>query len=304
VAIVSDPWRSLPRVLPRICRRRRHTARVYAAALAQKADVKTQAKAKVEETKQRVAGKKDEAVGKAKEATPDSAGQFAGQAATTARKKPAPAGRRGRVRRRFPHRPAVAEGLTAAVRRGRLTGVPGWVTIRPGGGTLVHRRDDVAAREHRRRGHEHGRRRVAVRRPAGEVGQIVAGSPPVRMGRTVERLAAVDGLREHTKRDAPRFLALGDNGEGLDAAARWLNRLIPDLAAQVRVPMRIELLVSLSDRTYRANQRFAAELKGNEWIDCRLTLADYDGHRHVKDDFGAYACSVLSSVAGLEPASN
>jgi hypothetical protein len=135
-----------------------------------------------------------------------------------------------------------------------------------------------------------------------DVGQIVAGSPPVRMGRTVERLASLDGLREHTKRDAQKFLALGDNGDG--SAARWLNRLIPDLAAKVRAPMRIELLVSLSDRTYRANQRFAAELEGNEWIDCRLTLADYDGHRHVKDDFGAYARNVLASVPGLEPASN
>jgi hypothetical protein len=137
-----------------------------------------------------------------------------------------------------------------------------------------------------------------------EVGHIVAGSPPVRMGRTVERLASLDGLREHTKRDAQRFLALGDNGEGPASAARWLNRLIPDLAAKVRAPMRIELVVSLSDRTYRANQRFAAELEDNPWIDCRLTLADYDGHRHVKDDFGDYARAVLSPVAGLKPASH
>jgi hypothetical protein len=42
------------------------------------------------ETKQRVTGKKDEVVGKAKEASPDSASQFAGQAATTAKQNPLP----------------------------------------------------------------------------------------------------------------------------------------------------------------------------------------------------------------------
>ena len=61
-----------------------------AAAAAQKADVKAQARAKAEETKQRVAAKKDEVMGKAKEASPDSAGQFAGQAATTAKENPLP----------------------------------------------------------------------------------------------------------------------------------------------------------------------------------------------------------------------
>jgi ElaB/YqjD/DUF883 family membrane-anchored ribosome-binding protein len=61
-----------------------------AAAVAAKADVKAQAKAKAEETKQRATEKKDELLGKAKEASTDSAGQFAGQAATTAKENPLP----------------------------------------------------------------------------------------------------------------------------------------------------------------------------------------------------------------------
>jgi hypothetical protein len=61
-----------------------------AAAVAQKGDVKTQAKAKIDETKQRLADKKDEVVGKAKETSPDSATQLAGQAATTAKDNPLP----------------------------------------------------------------------------------------------------------------------------------------------------------------------------------------------------------------------
>jgi ElaB/YqjD/DUF883 family membrane-anchored ribosome-binding protein len=62
-----------------------------AAAVAQKADVKAQAKAKFDETRQSVADKKDEVVGKAKESSPDSASQVAGQAASRARENPLPA---------------------------------------------------------------------------------------------------------------------------------------------------------------------------------------------------------------------
>ncbi|MFL5903678.1 MAG: DUF3618 domain-containing protein, partial [Solirubrobacteraceae bacterium] len=56
-----------------------------AAAVAAKADVKAQAKAKAEEAKQRATEKKDELLGKAKQSSPDSAGQFADQAASTAK---------------------------------------------------------------------------------------------------------------------------------------------------------------------------------------------------------------------------
>jgi ElaB/YqjD/DUF883 family membrane-anchored ribosome-binding protein len=61
-----------------------------AAAVAQKADVKAQAKAKVDETKQRLADKKDEVVGKAKESSPGSASDAAGQAASRAKENPLP----------------------------------------------------------------------------------------------------------------------------------------------------------------------------------------------------------------------
>jgi ElaB/YqjD/DUF883 family membrane-anchored ribosome-binding protein len=61
-----------------------------AAGVAQKADVKAQAKAKIDETKQRVADKKDEVVGKAKQTSPDSASQVAGQALDRAKENPLP----------------------------------------------------------------------------------------------------------------------------------------------------------------------------------------------------------------------
>jgi hypothetical protein len=60
------------------------------AAVAEKADVKAQAKAKVDDVKQRAAARKDEVVGKTKSASPDSAGQLAGQAAGTAKQNPVP----------------------------------------------------------------------------------------------------------------------------------------------------------------------------------------------------------------------
>lgn len=59
-------------------------------ALAEKADVKAQAKRKVRETKASVADKTEGMLGKAKEASPDSAGALASQAGETARDNPLP----------------------------------------------------------------------------------------------------------------------------------------------------------------------------------------------------------------------
>ena len=59
-------------------------------ALAQKADVKGQAKRKVKETKASVADKTDGLLGNAKEASGDGAGQLAGRATEKARENPLP----------------------------------------------------------------------------------------------------------------------------------------------------------------------------------------------------------------------
>jgi ElaB/YqjD/DUF883 family membrane-anchored ribosome-binding protein len=59
-------------------------------ALAEKSDVKAQAKRKVEETKARLAGKQEEILGKAKEASPDDAVSAASSAAEKARENPLP----------------------------------------------------------------------------------------------------------------------------------------------------------------------------------------------------------------------
>src|SRR5690349_12018981 len=59
-------------------------------ALARKADVKAQAKRKVEETKTNVSEKADELLGKAKSATPDDASAAASAASQKARENPIP----------------------------------------------------------------------------------------------------------------------------------------------------------------------------------------------------------------------
>jgi ElaB/YqjD/DUF883 family membrane-anchored ribosome-binding protein len=59
-------------------------------ALAAKTDVKAQARQKVEETKATVLEKKDELLGKAREASPESAGATAAAAADQARENPLP----------------------------------------------------------------------------------------------------------------------------------------------------------------------------------------------------------------------
>jgi Protein of unknown function (DUF3618) len=60
------------------------------AALAAKADVKGQAKQKIEGTKAAVAGKKDELIGKAKDASPQSASSAGTGVAQKARQNPVP----------------------------------------------------------------------------------------------------------------------------------------------------------------------------------------------------------------------
>jgi len=59
-------------------------------ALAQKSDVKAQAKRKVEETKSTVAEKKDELLGKAKGASPDGAASAAAEVSQKASENPLP----------------------------------------------------------------------------------------------------------------------------------------------------------------------------------------------------------------------
>ena len=59
-------------------------------ALAAKADVKAQAKQKVDDVKASVAGRKDDLMGKAKEASPDGATAAAGQMTQKARENPLP----------------------------------------------------------------------------------------------------------------------------------------------------------------------------------------------------------------------
>jgi hypothetical protein len=60
------------------------------AALSAKADVKAQAKRKMEDTKATVADKKDELLGKAKEASPQTAATAASRASEQARQNPLP----------------------------------------------------------------------------------------------------------------------------------------------------------------------------------------------------------------------
>jgi uncharacterized protein YPO0396 len=65
------------------------------AALSAKTDIKAQARQKIDETKAAVTSKKDELVGKAKEASPESAASALSGASNQARKNPLPAAAAG-----------------------------------------------------------------------------------------------------------------------------------------------------------------------------------------------------------------
>lgn len=60
------------------------------AALSAKTDVKAQAKQRLEDTKSSLAGKKDELLGKARDASPESASEVASRASEQARQNPLP----------------------------------------------------------------------------------------------------------------------------------------------------------------------------------------------------------------------
>jgi ElaB/YqjD/DUF883 family membrane-anchored ribosome-binding protein len=64
-------------------------------ALATKADIKTQAKQKIAETKAAMTGKKDELIGKTKDASPQSASSAAAGVTEKARQNPVPAAAAG-----------------------------------------------------------------------------------------------------------------------------------------------------------------------------------------------------------------
>ena len=83
-ATVGDGDRSPEEIQADIERTRRELGDTVAA-VAEKADVKTQAKNKVQETRARLIGKKDEVVSRTRAAAPDSAGQGAEKLAHAAR---------------------------------------------------------------------------------------------------------------------------------------------------------------------------------------------------------------------------
>jgi len=81
---VDDGQRSPEQIEADIERTRREMGDTVAA-VAEKADVKAQAKSKVEDTKARINDKKDEVLHRTREAAPDSAGEGAERAARVAR---------------------------------------------------------------------------------------------------------------------------------------------------------------------------------------------------------------------------
>ena len=87
-AAVTDPQD--PEQLQRNIERTREELGDTVGALAEKADVKAQAKERIDQAKASVAEKKEQLLGKARQASPDSAASAASQASETARQNPLP----------------------------------------------------------------------------------------------------------------------------------------------------------------------------------------------------------------------
>ncbi len=123
-------------------------------------------------------------------------------------------------------------------------------------------------------------------------GHVIAGAPPVTMGRMLQRFAKLDGPSDETKASALEFLALAD--DGTDDPATFLDELIPRAADAVSAPTRIDLFVSAKDHSYKATRGLERRLRGHPHITAELTLSDYGPHANVLGPFIAFMRERLS----------
>ncbi len=117
-------------------------------------------------------------------------------------------------------------------------------------------------------------------------GHVIAGAPPVTMGRMLRRFSKLDGPSDETKAAANEFLALADNGT--DDPAAFLDELIPRAADNVSVPTRIDLFVSPMDHSYKPARGLEKRLRDHPYSTVELTLSDYGAHANVLEPFIAF----------------
>jgi hypothetical protein len=131
-------------------------------------------------------------------------------------------------------------------------------------------------------------------------GRVIAGGPPVLMGRWLQRLAELDGPAVAAKAAAKEMLALADNGDR--RPDRYLDYMAVEAAREAPDPTHIEVFVSLVDHTYPAVRWFRRRVAKMSHIQLQITHAEYARHVDIKDAFDEHVRGVLAGLCGLRAA--
>lgn len=126
-------------------------------------------------------------------------------------------------------------------------------------------------------------------------GRVIAGAPPVRMGRRLRTIDRVVGANPDALAFREHFLALADRQDGIPGDF-VLDELIYGTARAVTEPTTVHLFVSRDDEMYEDTVELAEALDHVPAIRCDLHVASYGHHGEVKEPFKKYLADTLSEV--------
>ncbi|UGS35801.1 hypothetical protein [Capillimicrobium parvum] len=126
-----------------------------------------------------------------------------------------------------------------------------------------------------------------------EVGRIIGGGAPIRMGRRLRTLDRVAGASPEAIAFRDHFLSLADADPPASPSDVFFDEMIHDAARAVTLPTKVHLLVSPDDEMYDDNVELAALFDRLDPIECHLDVIAYGRHGGVKDAFKRYLTDTL-----------
>jgi hypothetical protein len=128
-----------------------------------------------------------------------------------------------------------------------------------------------------------------------EVGWIVVGGAPVRLGQWLRELDRVMGPSPEAIVYRDNFVALAARDDGTPGDT-VLDRLIYEALEGVTQPMSVRLFVSRSDEMFVDNVELYHRLDDHPSVDGQLVIDDYGHHGGLKDAYKRYLVSALRAA--------
>ena len=125
-----------------------------------------------------------------------------------------------------------------------------------------------------------------------EVGRIIVGGAPVRLGGRLRELDRVMGPSPQAVAYRDRFLALAARDDGTPGDV-VLDGLIYEALGGVTQPMTVRLLISHDDEMFLDSVALYRRLDAHPLIDGDLVIREYGNHGGLKDAFKAYLTEAL-----------